>query len=860
VEPSDGGAPVPPVRSAAPRAPEPSSDPGATPPAPSLERTIADSFGAGWDWMADQVVAIEDRVFPPLSGPSTNRRGVLSTTLAEWPAVTIALLIGLAAATLLEWTMLARPIPPGGDPGQWLSTSYAYVGLPYPSWVIPGQYPPLLFPLLGSLVLLSGSAIGGARAYVGLVAVLLGLSLYFLARGVTRRRSTALLAEAIVLLNPTLLSMFFWGFYPNLLGFVFMNLSLGFLLRFIRSRRPLHLYLFWLFAACSFLTHTLVGTVLAGTVALFLIGTVLFRVLPREFYRSRAAILGLGTFVVAVGGFYALTAALLVPHPDYFGRGAFAYVRDRTPAIFNLILHPFVPTLTVQPDSSVLLLWGISAALILYAVAVRWFGRKPLTLGAMLVLAMAAGPLLLAAVGWELAVVTDYTRFSYFLVAPIGIGLALGLDRILTAVGWGLTPPPVSAPAGPARASSLFRWHLEGSRGSVSTGAILLTVSLVMVVGISTFVSTPALRSDEKVTTTLGHNSAFLGALQLIRESGIPGSVLTVPGVAKWTRAILDRSAYFPNIEARYTFDPDHLTAEQETYFALTSRYVATNGIVAATELGTNLSAGNGTFAFQPAYYGSFGPVLTLPIANLTVVVGRNQAPQPVEIDTGGSVALATDGPSSFTASYLEPGFELNVTVSVPSGGTVATFNLTATAAPGYHIHEIAGEWNLTGRGSYAVGGNGSQTFVVHPARYGGALATGVTVTPGNAVRAFRGNQTVKGPVGFRLGSINASGVRSLVLTFAFSTPGAALLLPGLPSLLTTDQTFANWSVRFVLYTVKSSGEGILANLLGNEVDYLEAEYGATVLGTSGPWTVLVLPGPEHLANGPRPAPSSPGG
>jgi hypothetical protein len=41
--------------------------------------------------MADLVAAIEDWAFPPLLGPSKNRRGVLSTTLAEWPAVTIAL-------------------------------------------------------------------------------------------------------------------------------------------------------------------------------------------------------------------------------------------------------------------------------------------------------------------------------------------------------------------------------------------------------------------------------------------------------------------------------------------------------------------------------------------------------------------------------------------------------------------------------------------------------------------------------------------------------------------------------------------------------------------------------------------------
>ena len=66
----------------------------------------------------------------------------------------------------------AAPLPPGGDPGQWLSNSYPYVGLPYPSQVIPWGYPPGLFPVLGSLVLLGGDPILGARLYLGVAAVL----------------------------------------------------------------------------------------------------------------------------------------------------------------------------------------------------------------------------------------------------------------------------------------------------------------------------------------------------------------------------------------------------------------------------------------------------------------------------------------------------------------------------------------------------------------------------------------------------------------------------------------------------------------------------------------------------------------
>src|SRR5580693_2545896 len=73
---------------------------------------------------------LEDRLFPALTGPTSNRRGVLASHLREWPGALAALVIGIVTAALLESTMAVLPVPAGGDPGQWTSTSYAYVGLP----------------------------------------------------------------------------------------------------------------------------------------------------------------------------------------------------------------------------------------------------------------------------------------------------------------------------------------------------------------------------------------------------------------------------------------------------------------------------------------------------------------------------------------------------------------------------------------------------------------------------------------------------------------------------------------------------------------------------------------------------------
>ena len=212
----------------------PMATPPPVPPSPPAPRP-AEPFSALRSWTR----RLEDRLFPPASGPTSEPSGLLSSDLREWPGIAPRSPIGLVAAGLLERAMAAFPIPAGGDPGQWTSTSYAYVGLPYPTcdrpWAVPtAPVPPARRPRPPR-----GGADRGAKAYVAVVAVLIGLSTYFLARSLTRRRSTALIAEAIVLLNPTFLQMFFWGFYPNLLGLVFLNLTLAFFVR-VHSVPPSH--------------------------------------------------------------------------------------------------------------------------------------------------------------------------------------------------------------------------------------------------------------------------------------------------------------------------------------------------------------------------------------------------------------------------------------------------------------------------------------------------------------------------------------------------------------------------------------------------------------------------------------------
>jgi hypothetical protein len=384
----------------------------------------------------------------------------------------------------------------------------------------------------------------------------------------------------------------------------------------------------------------------------------------------------------------------------------------------------------------------------------------------------------------------------------------------------------------------------------------------VAVIVLGDVVSVQSLPKDEFATSKFGHDQSFLNALGIIRASGVPGSILTVPGVAKWTRAILVRDAYFPNLAARYTFDPTHLIDEETAYFALTSRYTADTGSVGISARGTNLSDENLTFQYQGAYYGVFTPVIGFPIQTLNVTVVPVGAPltdAAVEnVTSGATVTLTPQGEGSYALSYTGAGFVATVTALAVEGTTSATLLLSVAADPGFRLLGIGG--NLTspspGAGRF-VAGSGSGSIDVTPSKFGSVLQSTIQVSPASALGRVVSLNHVSAPAHAPFALVSPSGVAVMTVGFEFSTPGAANLVSGLPPLVTTDATLANWTVRFVLYTDSAAGEGQLAALLYGEVQYLESEYGAKVLGSSGPWTVILLPPSSALPTGPRPVDST---
>ncbi len=782
-----------------------------------------------------------DYVLPSDASERRIPSGIIGDNRFEPYAYILSLATAAIAAVFIEYFFAQSPIPPGGDPGQWISTSYAFVGMSYPSWVIPGQYPPLAFPLLGSLVRLGGP-ITGARLYVGVVAVLLGLSIYYWARSILRTWSLAILVEGFVLLNPSFIQLFFFGAYPNLLGFVFLFLCIGFGVRFIRSADPTHAFWFWITLGAAILTHTLVAVVLGFTLVLALIPLLVLRRVPRALVTSLRSQLGIFVAVTGVALYYAITALLAIPHNQYLSTGAFAYVKNGLGAIVTLQLGPALPSNFAIPAQVALELLVLLDAFILIALAVMTIFRlRAFTLSALTCLASILAVTLLAVIGWELSVVTDYVRIGFFLIPPTILTLALIVDSLVGILRQRYRE--LQRERAPAARSPYHRrwsasWPLPSSIVLLALGAVLL----LLMAGTATVGQATIYEAND---TAVAHDQGYLAAIQAIQQTGIRGAVLTDPGAVKWTRALLDTNTYGPFIPGHYSFDPDHIQDQELAYFALTSRYAATNNLVAFANAGTSANWSSTTPLFLASYFGLFSPIVEFSPHNMTVGYVDSTGHHTVPITGTPQFVLATNGLASIDEIYNEPGFQLiisetalpaialgRVTMTVISTGAVAMTSLSVvmSAPPGASASSPAPH----------IGGSGYR-FTWTPAAFSGALETFINFSgSGGQLGAAHVSSPRTLPVTIDTGAGSAS---SLSLTFVLTTPSAQNLISTLPPIISSTQLWSSWNARFVLL----GGIGSLPAQLRGPIppdlqDYLRSEYGAQLIGIYGIWHVILLP------------------
>ncbi len=802
----------------------------------------------------------------PLPGPSPPPRravgwvarlggAVASRTGAAWIAATV---ISALIAWGLSYVVNSAPIPPGGDPGTWISTGIAYLGGSHPSQVIPLAYPPVLFPMLGGLVLLTGSPITAGQVFVPILYFTLGLSIFYLATTMLRSRLLAVVVMTFLLIDPQLLQMVFWGAYPNLLAFVFMNFALAGLVQMGRGAVARGALMFWIFGALTILTHSLAAIVLAGTVVFLLLmswavprptrGEILAQyrtgeidvpsVIRRGIFFSRGGRSGLVIFGTVVGAYYALTGLAKVPHPNYFVSNALAFRVIGLGGVFHAI---FPGVNLVSLYAVYMLALFVMALLLWYAVAVLY---KPnwLTTPVFVLLAIGVTVLLTPVVGWILRIVTDYTRFGYFLLIPTGLAVAYLIDR-----GWlsaryrarSYRPPPTT------RETSTQRWLRESThpRRSVALGMSAFVVGLIVAGGITQ----PAMWREEAAFTQVGHNQNFLEALDHIQSTGISGSILTVPGADKWARAITDRNVYAPYTQAAYLFYASQVLDSDLSYYALTSRYAITNGIVADSIKGITAPNLNGTPSYGVYVVGAFRPVLAAPPNFMTVqLVGEaNHTQFSVPVSVLPQVQVYNQSPPLITIQYSEPGlFDLSIDVSIAGASPSSSFSYLLQAEGG----NLAVSLNVT------LIPSGYTTALVAPGvvpgeffwdtqtRYIGPLTFG-NVTPVGALRGvtplYPASATpavlLSYPSGVPGGSLSLNG------TLTMTTPAASTLFNVLPPVVNTPQVWSSLDIRFILMRNPAFAAAPSVAFPG-EVQYLITEFGAVSIYANVEWTDLELP------------------
>lgn len=816
------------------------SDGGASAPSGSLvarsarlaRRIVAD----GVDWLR--------RTFPADTNEPRTKSGYVTDSRRESWYWLVALAIALGFTALWLWIVRVQPIPPGGDPSTWLITGYAFVGLPTTAGVQPLAYPPLAFPFVGVSVLLGQGPLLGGRIFMGACIVVLGLATYMLNRSLLERPSLALLGEGLLLGEPDFQQLYYFGGYPNIFALIFLVFAVAYLVRFLRSRRPAHLFLFWVATAACLLSHSLTGVILVGILAFLALGLLIVRRLPRSIVFSRAGIGGIAAFVVGVGGYYLGTYFANVTHPSYLDSSPTATKTQLLPTV----LRPFYltapsqwitdTTTTLTANQSLDIIAIATAGLVAAVLLVRW--RRPtwlttpwLTLVAWF-LAIFAGAL----AAYALNIPIDYRRFPYFLYGPVILAALFPFDWALSewvSRDWTAYLARRAARRRRAPPPPRPRWRSR-------VDPVITLGSLGALVVVAAFSTAPSGTSYETYYTLYAHNAQFLTAVDAIAGSGVDGNlVATTPYVAHWPSTLTaTRTTYVPALANGNSYATAHVADGETTSITLAGRYTVSNTLVGATVPGVaagdfNSSPIVGAFAgniYQPLFQMPAASIVVNLSNNATYVVAPQSAPAPpiAEIDGGFGYEFAFPVPGAvvFQNVTARPNTD-EVSVSLDARANTTTTLVTSLQARFTSVSLVPS--NLTG-------GPGAGTFEWTSASRNGNFTTTGTVAPATALGRlipFNESPGAAPAVLLRANATTSGGAAALGLVVTLAIPAAYNEIPSVGPWIDTVQTWTSWDVRFVLaYSQVAT--------LRISTSYVQEEYNGAVYITSGPWTVYVLP------------------
>jgi hypothetical protein len=775
---------------------------------------------------------------PPPTGPNWDRLELIS-----------AFVIVFAAVAILEAAYSQSPLPPGVDPGDWLQRSYAFVGLAHPPSLAVGSpylYPPLAFPILGALVLLTGSPMAAGFVFGGALLAAYGLSCIVMAWSFLRPGAPRLLFVGLAVLNGTTLSMLFWGGYPNVFAFVFLNLAFVGLLRFLRA--PTFLNAVWMYgmAGLLYLTHTLTFAMLiVGALGAIVLVATARPAIVRTFFSARALLATLALLVPA--GLYELLSRIYhISHPGYLYANPAALVLDNLGELFQPLggapmFFPSGPSFVTSPRVVLALLLGSAAAIVVLVLyldrrAKGWL-NDPLRIG----LGWLAATLAVPALGDLAHIGTDYTRFVYFLPLPISLVVALAFERFLApdaASTPATSPPPAPAsppPAGPV-SSGLGRPTRSTGRASAFLGVWFVVVVLL------TLVTLPVATTNETHDTGKSHDSLFLAAAQWLATNPNSGSVLTTSATARWVEAISDRGAYDPG-PTWLLFEPWQVTNAELAYWALNGPDAITNNQVVFGFAPVSTQGQAEAPIYTPYIEGVPVPTVRIDPASIAVSYTQGNA-------SGNLSAASLAAPSWAAVSTAAPSGWLNYTSSVATiseqvatgrSSGVGWVNLTVTPMPGTSVSQLG--FSLEGpppNDPVAHGGfvnnittSGSQidwNVSIALGQLPGKEVIGTTTTVSPATASLTVNPgTVRNVASVAVP--NSQPTQPLRASVEFQTAGTSNPATTLPPVMDTSGFLSTFDIQFALLPNASNFDAVVA--------LLESAYGFHVAYSNSEWQVF---------------------
>jgi hypothetical protein len=777
----------------------------------------------------------------PVPGPES----VAPSGGSDFAEMVAVLVLVTIAVGLLEFFYSQFPVPPGVDPGDWIQRSYAWVGLVHPpaySVGSPYLYPPAIFPLLGLLRVATGSPESTGFIFAGFVLAAYGLTLWFLARVALRLSIHRVALVALGLLNGTVLSMLFWGAYPNFFAFSFVNLALAFLILTLRQPTVLRGVLLGGSAALTYLTHTLTFALLMGVIVLtFLLAVVLGRLPWRRLFHW-GNLLGAAILGATVGSYTVITDLLHIPHINYLYANPPSFTLVGLGTVFSPLAKaptfaPMGSTIELTPHGAaeVLAVGGLAALLITAFVVRRFPGRWE---SATLVGGTWLGVMLLAPVGGYLAHIdTDYSRFVYFFPLP--------LTFVAFAIYEGALPPslrstPSAGPSVVSPAPSRYRLLRPRPYAVLSAGAVVVAVAFLLV-----NVTLPTMASAETGDTESGHDAAFLAATSYLAHNPAPGSVLTTQSAARWTEALTSRGAFDPG-PTWLQFETIEISNAQESYFATNTETAVTNNLLVASYSGYATTSLNQAPLLSAIVLGAPIPLLrVLPASEATDSTGPGCSGWTAAAASG-TPALSVPGPSAISGQIREangcattvqtvtlapdsPTGWLNYTITPAPGDALLGFNVTLTSPPPRNEALHAGPLtNLTASGP-SLAWSSETALGQFPGGANISLTGAIAPSPTSVV-ANSSNGTGQVAYGFS----NPDPTGPLAISIEMTVPMASNPAVVLPTVLSTAQFFATNSIEFLLLpsTVPYA----------ETLDFLSATFGFVVVFTNSEWTVLQAP------------------